>query len=426
MTTPTPPSRNVRPAGFPETAAEVDGALTALRNCLRVTLDRLLPHENSACSLGRFLQVGRMTAWRSWTIAYVADPAQALRAMPGSRGWSDVLRCLAVRGATEAEVAAVRDAVDRFNELVRVRKLGREEFDALTAGAPGSEAERTQIVAARRSASRGSAAMYGVHAKLLLACFLVAPGRQPGSIDLANVGIIDGLRRLRPGAPWPIVQHAVATDQDETLRRHRPLGDGGTMPGIIRSLSSDGIVGQELAEHTDASGVTEIRLGDVRPEHRSGIRVVIADSMIGNHLGEADVEPIDIHATFLHPADLGVIELLVHRDLPRHTDPVALLLGTPIVPQVLPQARLASRLPLEATLRPCTAGVASPKARAVVAAYGEALSRACAALGCSVGAFDAFRIELPYPPAFATASTSVEIRNQWWRRDANDGGNSAE
>jgi len=404
------------PAGFPATAAEVEATLTALRTLLRTTLDRVLPGESSARSLGRFLQAGRMTAWRCWTVAYVADPAAALRAMPGTRGWADLLRRLATRGATDAEIAAIRTEVDRFEALLRTRSIGRAEVDALAAGVGGTRGERARIVAARRSASRGAAALYGVHAKLLVISYLVAPGKRKGTIDLASVGIIEGLGRLRPGAPWPIVQHAVASDRQQALRHHRPLGDGGAMPGLIRSLSSPGIAGSELTEHTDASGVTTIRLGDLRPEHRKGIRMVVADSMLGAQVGDDEVKPIHLHSTFLHPADLAVIELLVHRKLPRHTDPVAALLGTPIVPQSLPQARLASRLPLEEVFRPCVAGSASPRARAVAGAYKEGVARACAALRSDVESFDAFRIELPYPPAFAVALASVELQSRPPRR----------
>lgn len=401
---------NRSPIGFADAASDVEAILTALRKQLRMTLDRVLPSDYSARSLGRFLEVDRMTAWRCWTIAHVADPAQALRAMPGGRGWTRLLSRLAKRSATAAEIDAIRHEVARFESLLRRQSLDRSSLKAIAATAAGTEAERTQILAARRAASRGAASLYGVHAKALLVTVLLAPGGQRGTLDSATVAIIEDLRRLRPGAPWPIMQYAV-TSGTARRRSRRSLMADESMPSLIREASTPGIMGCELTEHTDERGVTVVSLGDVRPTHSRGMRITAAESNHVGALGEAEIEPFDLSISFLFPADLAVIELLVHRSLARHTDPVGSLIGTPVGPHNFEYTRLASRLPLEASFRPCKCGVESPRLKAASDAYRVGLSKACSMLHGDVDDFDAFRIELPYPPAFAAASASVELRN---------------
>lgn len=403
------------PTGFTGAAAEAEAILTALRTHLRATLDRVLPPDYSARSLGRFLEVDRMTAWRCWTIAHVADPAQALRAMPGGRGWPSLLSRLANRGASKTEIAAIRDEVARFDSLLTRRRLDRDGLKAIAASAAGSDSERGPIVAARRSASRGAAALYGVHAKMLLHSVLLAPGRRRGTLDSATVGIIDGLRRLRSGPPWPIMQYAVTSGTARRRGRGASAADN-SMPALIREASTSGIVGCELTEHTDPQGITVVSLGDVRPKHRQGLRVIVAESNCVGRFGDGEIEPFDLLTSFLFPADLAVIELLVHRDLVRHTEPVAALIATPIGAHNFQHARLASRLPLEASFRPCAAGVASPRVKAAANAYEIGVSKACGMLRVGIDDFDAFRVELPYPPAFAAASASVELRNPRARR----------
>lgn len=402
--------------GFTAAAAEVEEILGSLRRHLRATLDRVLPFEYSARSLGRFLGVDRMTAWRCWKIAHVADAAQALRAMPGGRGWPSLLSRLASRGASKAEIAAIRHEIARFDALLQGQGLDRHGLKALAAGA-GTKSERAQIVAARRSTSRGAASLYGVHAKALLVAVLLAPGRRRGTLDSASVSIIEDLRRLRPGAPWPIMQHAI-TGGTVRRRGRGALAADSSMPALIREASTPGIVGCELSERTDERGVTVVSLGDVRPALRRGIRIATAVSSRVGAFGEGEIEPFDLSISFLVPADLAVIELFVHRDLARHTDPVASLIGTPIGPHNFERARLASRLPLEASFHPCEAGVPAPRVKAAADAYEVGVSKACGMLRVGIDEFDAFRVELPYPPAFAAAAASVELRNPRKRRAA--------
>lgn len=406
-----------RPASaFVAVAADTEAIFTALRGTLRATLDRVLPSDYSARSLGRYLEVDRMTAWRCWTIAHVADPAQALRAMPGGRAWPSLLSRLAKRGATAEEVAAIRREVERFEVLVQERSLDRQALKTIAAGAPGSERERAAIVAARRSASRGATSLYGIHAKTMLVAVLLAPGRPGDTLVSATLGIIDGLRRLRPGAPWPIMQHSVTSGSARGGARRAGPGKAGSLPTLLRDASTPGIAEHELTEQADPRGVTVVSLGDLREEHRGGIRVTAADSNRVGRFGDDEVEPFELSISFLFPADLAVVDLLVHRDLARHTDPVASLIGTPIGPHNFEQARLASRLPLESAFRSIEAGVASHRMKAATEAYAAGLLEACKRLRRDLDEFEAFRFELPYPPAFAAASASVELRNPRSRR----------
>lgn len=267
------------PEDFRRLASEVGNALGELRHRLRPLLDRLMPEGYGVRSFSRSTGLQLTSAWRCWTVAHVADPAQALRALPGAKAWKGVLAKFEDRLGASPELDGLRASVERLESLIRDRRLTRLVLRALAAGGLDSSREVGVLVEARRAASRSMAKLYGVQCKTRLTASLVASGRGPGGISIGNAGFFDRIARTRPGLPWPILRRSVAVDHEvEGIRRHQPLGDGEPLPTVLRSLSSRGIVGREVrAGHRH--DFETIDLADV-PAGRSGrLRLFHAEAL---------------------------------------------------------------------------------------------------------------------------------------------------
>ena len=73
------------PADYRQIVHEVSAALEDLRQRLRPMIDRLMPEGYGVRSFSRGTGLELTSAWRCWTVAHVAEPAQALRALPGTK-----------------------------------------------------------------------------------------------------------------------------------------------------------------------------------------------------------------------------------------------------------------------------------------------------------------------------------------------------
>jgi len=403
-----PNGNATRTSDFRQLSSEVDEAIAQLRLTVRSAVECVVSGDYGARSLGRALDLERMTAWRIWTIARVADAGQAIQAMPGARGWKKLLDRLADRGVPGSALDAISAAIGRFERIVVDRGVDRTTLRALAAGAIDSSRQSTATVAARRAAARAAASIYGVHAGTLVTGHCIAPGSEPGIFSMGAAAVFDRLGRTRPGVPWPIMRQSVAQGSDSAdTMEYESLGDGGDLPSVVGSVSTRGIVGAELRSGRHERGVETLDLCDVPDDRNHRLRAVIAEvaKRIEFPTGVFTVN----NATPAHlPIDTLVLDLLTHRDLARHTEPAAALLGTPVVPEHMLGWRSGARLPLETTAQRIKSPTLPARLAKVDAAYQEALRRVIAAQGASIGDYDLFRMVLPYPPMFAVAMINFE------------------
>lgn len=115
--------------------------------------------------------------------------------------------------------------------------------------------------------------------------------------------------------------------------------------------------------------------------------------------------------SFITPANVAVIEVLLHRDLEIEAEPTVSLLGTPIGPENFGDRRHALLLPLEARCGRVAARGLAHRFGAISRARTEGLRRVTEEIGRPSGEFTAYRLELPFPPVFASASVDFAIRN---------------
>ena len=417
MSTPDTASRS----DFQQLSAEVDQAITEIRQRLRAILDAVLPGEYGARSLGRSLGLERMTAWRCWTIAHVADSAAAIEAMPGRVAWSKILKRLSERGAAPEAMAATESAIERFETLVRARGVDRTTMRALAAGALDSDRETAALLDARRGAVRSAAKLYGVHVRMMAMAHVISPGPDRASLAIGLAAAYEGLGRDRPGRPWPIIRRSATHAEGESgVLTHQPLGDEGELPSVIHAVSSKGIVGAELRSGRHERGVETTDLCDVPPRRNHRLRACLAEFIPQVAMSPtAGIEPACMQTSVQLPTDLVIADLLVHADVVRHTDPAASLLGTPVVHEFLQGWETAPRLPLEASVRPIGSLALPKRFAAADRGYREALGRVLKAHRASIDRYEIFRIAVPFPPMHSVIAVTCELdeaaRRERWR-----------
>lgn len=414
MTSPAEPSSDPSPHDFRRLSSEVDEAITLLRQSLRSVLDKVLPANYGARSLGRALDLERMTAWRCWTIAHVADSASAIPAMPGKQAWATIIKRLRDAGAAAADLMSLRASIDRFEALIEARGVDRTTMRALAAGALDSNRETAAIVEARRAAARGTSKVYGVHAKAMITAQLLAPGPSRSTASIGSAVVFEGLGRHRPGVPWPIMRRSVARGREDVdgpgFVVHEPLGDGVELPTVIRSVSTPGVVGRELGTGSLEGKAETIDLCDVPAERNHRLRVAVAEYIPSIELEpDAKIESVCLQTSVPLPVDVVFIDLLVHREFVRYSEPAARLLGAPVFPEFLEVWRSAPRLPLENSIREASSLKLPPRFAAADKAYREVVRRVTKAQAGSIDDYQMFRLVLPYPPMFSVTSVTFEL-----------------
>lgn len=397
------------PPDFRQLATETAEALTLLRRRLRAILDRLLPEGYGARSLGRALDIEQTTAWRCWHIAHVADPAQALQAMPGRRAWDGVFRTFEGHGVTRAELAALREAFARIEPLVYGRRADRLVLRSMAAGGLDSTSERAALRASRRATVRGNARLYGISARTVVVAWVLTPGLVRGSVSLGVAGVIDGLKRLRPGLPWPVLQRSKTTKTRKKTAGLTPLGDDPSLPTLIREMSTPDAAGAGLRpglRHT----VETIELADVPPGRNGSLRIAHAEFIANaGTLPEGSPLPTNLVVPILLPIDLLIVEVHLHRDIIRNTEPTASLYGMPVTIERVASLRDAIRMPIEESMRPVAASGLPSRLAALGPARNEAVRRVVTAQRSTTEAYAVHRLALPYPPLFATVAAEFEL-----------------
>jgi len=392
--------------------------LQDLQGLLRAVVRRLLPGDHGARSLGRFLGVDRMTGWQCWTLVQEETLDRVIRAMPGRRGWDRILTGLEARGATGSELAAIRREIRAFEAYLGQRNL--DWTNLADARVDERDAAAEEIAESRRLASEGAIALYGVKSRLLLVSYIIAPGSGADLMNLGSLGLVDGMQRTRSGDPWPIVQRPVIEEAGEARFRHRPCGDSPELPSLITGLSSPDI-DREVLRRERFGDLTETitYTGDAASADQAGggHRICFGDCVLdlpfdapASDGSSSEQGSFQLVTTFLNPARLAVLELLVHPDFSLDADPAISLVGTPLGPENLAERHRARLLPIETGCRPVTESALPRRFGPIARARTAGLRRVGEAMGCRPSEFATFRLELPHPPVFASAVMTIPAR----------------
>ncbi len=359
-------------------------------------------------STARWLGLNPNTIWPVARMINADDILTAAGDIPTLKQIEVLCKACRKKGAPDADIEAVRDAMANYERVVEISAGDRESFADMLNGLTYDDVSSRQE-GVRKMAFRAQSSLWGVRAGVTFKTVIHVPSdSEPNWIDTVRLGGLVNLRRLRP-VPWSLHRMVTYNDNGTALSiKKTPLdsniADPQALP-VLREFCSDPL--------PEITGV----------ESEAGVRFDIAPGMIGNagaidyvfgdilrsltdkfnHEGDRHISAVLELQT---PAEMVLFDLFLHRDLP-----------FPTMPEVLHLDRLNAfhdystnieewkRLPLSAQVKPLApgaAGCATPH----YPGYRKLLDYTFDTIGVSPLEFRGYRFLMKYP----TIPSSLVLR----------------
>jgi hypothetical protein len=387
---------------FDEEVPRLAGHVAAVQSALRAALDGIASDESGARACGRALGLTRSFGWSIWNMAFAPDVPAALRAMPGDKGWRMLTEGLVRRGCPPKRIAALEGAVRALRSEMQARKLHPTLLRSIASGALDSEVEARRMRAARRKSREAAEILYGIRASAACSAIAVGPPDHEGAVDTVGIALFEGLHRLRPSAEWPIFEgqlnsgnpgfHAAQLRPSKVHWAIDHLCTPGTVGTALRpSRSSDHLVAFVDTGSTDVRG---IRAAFAQRALRCGR--VTAPAGGGEHPHLSMIVTV--------PTKVATFDVLLHKRVPMHADPVGALYGPPDPwpaagdGHSLTNRVEAKRLSLDSVVEVPKPGAAPAGIVALRAPWDELLALAADGLGAPLAEFRHYRLTVKDPP----------------------------
>lgn len=383
-----------------------DAALAA-REGLRAALASGGLDAGDARALAERLSLNRAMAAQVARAASESDPVLCARGALSEATVSVLCQALARAGAPEDVLERALSAQRAFDRAVEEHAGDRGTLelilDALTAH---QSAERLE--GARRLAFRGECGLLGIQCRARTSTPIVMPSRtDPSRVDVAFLGTLVSVRRLRPIGSWPLAFFytfdqagaPVHLTGEEALDPEWTPAMG---PKLVARFCSPWPANVRAVRRPEIS-VCELGEG---PVGNTGATTVCFGTVTRAKFARY-ATPTDAHAQFAvsvsMPTELLQFDLLLHKDLGMHALPEA-----SVHARVSGPAGTGSNVSIPVGERPRELS-AGRLGSAALARYEEMLSFAAERLGVSLGDFRMWRFELAYPPMNSSAVLRVPL-----------------
>lgn len=381
-----------------------------LRSAVRVALETRPKARSGARACAREFGFDKSIGWKIYQIGFGNDFVTALSAIPGSRGWEIVLGKFANARVAPEQIALIDSALKDFEKQLADRHIDRGMLSGMAAAVDDTEESRRQMLRLRKQASDAMAVILGVHVNARVGCYMLAPSNVSGMVDLAAASVIVGLERRRPGPAWELFRPIHSYDANL-----KPIGGSksvlapGSRAPMVEDLSSANISEAEIAMRDDAPGQFDF-IGRAPTRHEP---LTVCFAEFANAVGPARKRGNDTVAEMAmpitKPTSVAVLDILLHRDLARSSDPGAALYASGAAVQRTPTARERLRLSLETSpSRPASLHVPEVSGSANERYY-ELVRRMAENKSWDLAKFDCFRITVPHPPVPCTVMMSWEL-----------------
>lgn len=373
---------------------------TAIQRALRESLGAALATASldgeGPTAVARALGIDLKLAWKVDRLLAARTPADALRFVPGRRAQGLLRDAYRDAGAPPASIAAVEQAFERFEQLVRDEAGSRKDFEALLASMR-SDWSGTEAVKVRRSLFEGQSSLLGIQADLIFGTVVFSASQESGALDVASVRGFAGLRALRPGVIWRVGQsfYQKAPTREVERGRHAPLEEPDPRSGapVLRKWCTDPL--PELIPVDRKEGIREYRLRSEDAGASTAVELTLGDRHFAAY--RADPEKPDAIRTIQQirtPSRRLVNDTFVERGLFDAPRPTAEVFST-IFTGVYADFTEADLLPMVPDV---IEGDPGGKDRRLADMQRELFQR----LGRDPGEFDRVRVELAYPPVPAS------------------------
>lgn len=387
-----------KPPTFDVANAQITSAALELHRALRDALDQVLPPGSGARACGRALGLRRQLGWQIYSIAHTADHAAVIRALPKQRGWELVLEALRDRRYPEASLRTLRNAILRLDTQLENPLWDRSTVRAVAAGALDSATDQDAMLRARKQATQANELIHGVGQKHYVSSFLVGPAGARSTVGMAAVTSIYGLRRIRPGAAWPVYYTLEAYSPKDPSRGVLTASRRGSgVTPLAADLSSDAAVSGCLRMRQDGE-TNMVELLDRGEANTQPLDLAFVEHV--PKVGTLTEAPSPWRLMFLltTPSERAVTEIWIHRSLQLANDPAAMLMSAPILNRRVLAEHTLERLPLESNAVPIERPTLPAALRRHAATHSELLARGAKRLDSSIDEFVGFQLEITNPP----------------------------
>ncbi|MHC5113553.1 MAG: hypothetical protein ACYTGP_03895 [Planctomycetota bacterium] len=363
-----------------------------------------IPRPAELC---RILTIDKKLGWKISKVVQARDPLAAVEHIPGAAGIEIFLTAASRCGASEDLLERARAALRRFDRLIEVHAGDRASFEMMARGIAEESSDQSEFNH-RRAAFRGNSYTWGVQARTQLSTNIVYPSTTPGRVDIALVGGLIDLRRLRPKVAWVVARLGFVGTSDDSPEGDRAAEDTPVPlltefctepPQALQTVRSpSGFIEVELAEGPvgDTGAMTFIFCGDP-----------FRDAGCAYRTDEDPVANLNVHVRT--PSKVLIHDLLVHESLFGRLEPRA-----NIYSEVHHEVR-SSRTRLEKYQLPVRVGVdylgrgSSVLRTPDVPRYPEMARHVLARVDQDAEKFDAYRLRLQFPIVPTAVTMSFEL-----------------
>ena len=234
-------------------------------------------------------------------------------------------------GAAETALSRVREAIEEFDRMIELHTGDRGQLelvlDSMGVAGPADMS--------RKLAFKGNSGIWGIQAHVRATTHFLAPSKAiPGTLDLAIIGGLTRVRRLRAVSAWPVFQLRHYNDDGSPdpreLRREAIEQSNGDLPGdpwLMRSFCSGNMPQIHLDKLRDT---TLYKIGD-GPIGKTGefscffgfidFESVPRYKDAANTVGEL-ISSVSV------PVEAMQFDLFVHEELTEAMQPTAEMFGT--------------------------------------------------------------------------------------------------
>lgn len=388
---------------FEKTVAELRAAFIEMLATIEGLPERPL-------QVSRFLGLDKNLAWKLARVTRAADPAEAVRHLPGTAGLNRVLEACGSAGAGKSELEAVRSAIERFGGMVDRHTGDRQTLDLLLASGAPERPDAARMVQSRKLAFQGNSAICGVQARVRFGVQIVAPSKTGDEmVDHVSLGGLVDLRRLRTTAAWPLMSVSGYSDGKEFDREGGVdlVAKTNDLP-LLHEFSSNPLPPIRVVPEYGGHSI-ELAEGPVGDTAASTVVFEWTTPSLGSVVGSKEDDVAEFMLYSETPAEVMVFDLLVHRDLPFAGAPelraYSAMHGRPQYP-LIEHARHA--LPLSEELEDLGQGP-PVLAHSQLARHRELVETACARARWDLAEFRGYRMTLKFPPIPAVFALSYPL-----------------
>jgi hypothetical protein len=394
-----PPTPSASPLLNSEFSKDLRNVARVVRNAFSTLMASAGLDPQDPQDLSRRWGVNKTLSWKIYKVVQTDDPYLALQQLPGREGVGVLLKKGQAAGLDPRVADATQQAVTKFDNFIEAHCGDRATFDIMGSDiSPIGRQQRDEQH--RRQLFEGASYLWGVQARTYLNIRMIAPGAQPGQLDIAMVSGLLDFRRLRESVRWPMFKRQTFRGNDAPLQTNvEALDPASAEYGVPFMLDFCPHPSKLIHLTRDASGqTTEISPGEVGNAGMTSVMVGAIEHGLPEPAPAGETDQVsNLWALLNTPAELLIYDTYFHKSLKYQLPPTAMLARTagnaPPATEDLDHSRLPLFDPV-VDLGPAVSAPITPE----IAQYGQVFKAVFDRTGWNAADFHVFRLKMAYPP----------------------------